>query len=147
MANNQGNTRTGLSYVIGQGPSTAQDMVDAAVLAEKCGFASIFMPEHYYDRESVSVLGAIARSTSQISLGTGVINPYTRYPSLIAMTVATLDELSGGRAMLGLGSGGVIGSLEHGIPHEFSGLRYSHPLGHLKETILVVRKLLTGEKI
>ncbi len=147
MADNQNETRIGLSYVIGQGPSTAQDMVDAAVLAEKCGFTSVFMPEHYYDRESASVLGAIARSTSRIGLGTGVINPYTRYPSLIAMTAATLDELSGGRAMLGLGSGGVIGSLEHGIPNEFSGQKFSHPLGHLREIILVLRKLLTGEKI
>ena len=122
-------------------------MVAAAKLAEACGFHSVFVPEHYYDREAPSILGAIALSTSRIEIGTGVINPYTRYPSLIAMTAATLDELSEGRAFLGLGSGGVIGSLEHGIPNEIAGLGFNHPLGHIRETIQIVRLLLTGETV
>lgn len=147
MSNHDRKSDIGLSYVIAQGPNTAGEIIDAAILAEKCGFTSVFMPEHYYDRESPSILGAIARSTSRIKLGTGVINPYTRYPSLIAMTAATLDELSGGRANLGLGSGGVIGSLEHGIPDEFAGQKFSHPLGHLRETIIIVKKLLSGQKV
>jgi 5,10-methylenetetrahydromethanopterin reductase len=139
--------RIGLSYVIAQGPNTAQDMVASAKLAESCGFYSVFVPEHYYDRESPSVLGAIAQATSKVRIGTGVINPYTRYPSLIAMTVATLDELSNGRVSLGLGSGGVIGSLEHGIPNEFFGQEFSHPLGHLKEVVEIVQRLLSGEAV
>jgi len=142
-----GNQKVGLSYVIAQGPNTAGEIIAAAKLAEECGFHSVFVPEHYYDREAPSLLGAIARSTSQIKIGTGVINPYTRYPSLVAMTVATLDELSGGRAMLGLGSGGVIGSLEHGIPNEFAGQKFSHPLGHIREMIQIVRRLLSGEAV
>ena len=147
MSSHERKSDIGLSYVIAQGPNTAGEIIAAAELAEKCGFASVFMPEHYYDRESPSILGAIARSTSTIRLGTGVINPYTRYPSLIAMTAATLDEISGGRVNLGLGSGGVIGSLEHGIPNEFAGQEFSHPLGHLRETIITVKKLLSGEKV
>jgi 5,10-methylenetetrahydromethanopterin reductase len=122
-------------------------MVAAAKLAEECGFYSVFVPEHYYDREAPSILGAIAQSTRKIRIGTGVINPYTRYPSLIAMTVATLDELSAGRASLGLGSGGVIGSLEHGIPNEFAGQQFSHPLGHIREMIDLLRMLLSGESV
>jgi 5,10-methylenetetrahydromethanopterin reductase len=137
----------GLSYVIAQGPNTAGEMVAAAKLAEECGFYSVFVPEHYYDREAPSILGAIAHSTQKIRIGTGVINPYTRYPSLIAMTATTLDELSGGRAVLGLGSGGVIGSLEHGIPNEFAGQKFNHPLGHIKEMIIVLRRLLSGEAV
>jgi len=139
--------RIGLSYVIANGPSTSAEIVGAARLAEDCGFHSVFVPEHYYDREAPSLIGAIAQSTAKIRIGTGVVNPYTRYPSLVAMTIATLDELSDGRAMLGLGSGGVIGSLEHGIPNEFAGQRFSHPLGHMRETIEIVRKLLSGESI
>jgi 5,10-methylenetetrahydromethanopterin reductase len=137
--------RLGLSFVIAQGPSSALEMVAAAKLAEACGFHSVFVPEHYYDREAPSILGAIAQSTSRIKIGTGVINPYTRYPSLIAMTVATLDELSKGRAFLGLGSGGVIGSLEHGIPNEIAGQSFNHPLGHIRETIQIVRLLFSGK--
>jgi len=139
--------RIGLSYVIGLGPSTSREMVSASALAEKRGFYSVFVPEHYYDRESPSVLGAISQATSKIKIGTGVINPFSRFPSLIAMTAATLDELSNGRAFLGLGSGGVIGSLSHGIPNEFSGLEYSNPLGHLSETVEIIRKLLSQEKV
>ena len=139
--------RIGLSYVIAQGPNTASEIVEAARLAEKSGFYSVFVPEHYYDRESPSIVGAISQGTSKIRIGTGVINPYTRYPSLIAMTAATLDELSGGRVSLGLGSGGVIGSLEHGIPSEFSGQDFEAPLGHLKELVQIVRRLLSGESV
>ena len=82
----------GLSYVIAQGPDSASEMVAAAKLAEDCGFYSVFVPEHYYDREAPSIVGAIAQSTRKIRIGTGVVNPYTRYPSLVAMTIATLDE-------------------------------------------------------
>lgn len=139
--------RIGLSFVIGQNPRAASAIVAAAILAEKSGFFSVFMPEHYYDRESPSILGAIAQSTSNLILGTGVINPYTRYPSLIAMTAATLDEVSHGRVILGLGSGGVIGSPAHGIPNEFAGQKFEHPLGHLEETTAIVRRLLSGDTV
>ncbi|MDA4112232.1 MAG: LLM class flavin-dependent oxidoreductase, partial [Thaumarchaeota archaeon] len=67
--------RLGLSYVIAQGPNTADEMVAAAKLAEECGFYSVFVPEHYYDREAPSILGAIAQYTRKIKIGTGVINP------------------------------------------------------------------------
>jgi 5,10-methylenetetrahydromethanopterin reductase len=139
--------KIGLSYVIGFGPSTATEMVESAILAEKNGFDSVFVPEHYYDREAPSILGAIARSTSNIRVGTGVINPFTRYPSLLAMTIATLDELSGGRAVLGLGSGGVIGSASHGIPNEFSGQKFARPVGHLREAVEIIRSLLAGDNV
>ncbi|HZW56970.1 MAG TPA: LLM class flavin-dependent oxidoreductase [Nitrososphaerales archaeon] len=139
--------RIGLSYVIAQGPNSSGEMVDAALIAESSGFDTVLVPEHYYDREATTVVGAIARSTKRIRVGTGVINPYTRYPSLIAMTAATMDELSNGRAVLGLGSGGVIGSLEHGIPNEFVGQEFSHPLAHLKEIVQVLRILLSGQSV
>ena len=103
----KGEKRIGVSYVIAYGPNSSTEMVETTVLAEKCGFYSSFIPEHYYDRESPSIIGAMSQRTSKLRIGTSVINPYTRYPSLVAMTAATLDELSHGRAFLGLGSGGV----------------------------------------
>ncbi len=143
----KGRRRIGLSYVIGFGPQTAVEMVQAALLAEKYRFHAVLVPEHYYDRDAPSILGSISQRTSRIVIGTGVINPFTRYPSLIAMTAATLSELTGGRFFLGLGSGGVIGSLAHGIPGEFVDLKFSHPLGHMEEMVSVLRRLLSGERV
>ena len=136
-----------MSYVIGHGPSGAREIVEAAVQAERSGFDVVLMPEHYYDRDAPSILGAIARATSRVVLGTGIINPFSRFPSLIAMTVRTLDELTMGRVMLGLGSGSVIGSKRDGIPNEFTGLRYDFPMGHLRELVPLIRRLASGEKV
>jgi 5,10-methylenetetrahydromethanopterin reductase len=137
----------GLSYVIGQGPAGAARIVESAVLAEKAGLDVVLMPEHYYDRDAPSILGAIAHATSKITLGTGIINPFSRFPSLIAMTAMTLDELTGGRVMLGLGSGSVIGAKKDGIPNEFAGQQYDFPLGHLKELVPLIRRLILGESV
>ncbi len=139
--------RLGVSYVIAQGPSNSREIVDSAILAEKCGFDVALMPEHYYDRDSPSILGAIAQATKKITIGTGIINPYSRFPSLIAMTVATLDELTGGRTLLGLGSGSVIGAHKDGIPNEFANQKYEFPLGHLEEIVPLIRRLLRGERV
>jgi 5,10-methylenetetrahydromethanopterin reductase len=139
--------RIGLSYVIGQGPGGAREIVESAVLAERSGFDVVLMPEHYYDRDAPSILGAIAQATGRITVGTGIINPFSRFPSLIAMTVKTLDELTMGRVMLGLGSGSVIGAKKDGIPNEFAGQRYDFPLGHLRELVPLIRRLLSGEKV
>ena len=136
-----------MSYVIGQGPSTAKEIVSSAVLAEKSGLDVVLMPEHYYDRDAPTILGAIAQSTKRVTIGTGIINPYSRFPSLVAMTVATLNELTGGRVLLGLGSGSVIGASKDGIPNEFGGLEYGYPLGHLNELVPLIRRLLSGETV
>lgn len=140
-------TRVGLSYVIGHGPREAVDIVDSAVIAEKTGFDVVLMPEHYYDRDSPSILGAIAYATTRISLGTGIINPFSRFPSLIAMTARTLDELTRGRVILGLGSGSVIGAKKDGIPNEFAGQEYGFPRGHLSELVPLLRRLIAGEEV
>jgi len=116
-------------------------------LAERCGFDVVLMPEHYYDREAPSILGAIAQATNRITIGTGIINPFSRFPSLIAMTARTLDELTLGRIMLGLCSGSVIGAKRDGIPNEFAGKQYDFPLGHLKELVPLIRRLVAGETV
>jgi 5,10-methylenetetrahydromethanopterin reductase len=121
--------------------------VDSAVLAERSGFDVVLMPEHYYDRDSPSILGAVAQATRRISIGTGIINPFSRFPSLVAMTVRTLGELAGGRVIIGLGSGSVIGAKKDGIPNEFKGLEYGFPKSHLAELIPLVRRLVAGETV
>jgi 5,10-methylenetetrahydromethanopterin reductase len=63
------------------------------------------------------------------------------------MTASTLDELTKGRIILGLGSGSVIGAKKDGIPNEFAGEQYDFPLGHLRELVPLIRRLVSGEKV
>lgn len=73
--------------------------------AERAGFDSVWVSEDPDGWDAFALLGALATRTSRIRLGTGVTNPFLRHPNLIAMSVATVDALSGGRAFLGLGRG------------------------------------------
>lgn len=139
--------RLGLSYVTHAGPVKSSEIVESAVYAERCGYHSVWVPELYYDRECHTLLGAIAAQTRRIRLATSVVNPVTRHPSLIAMGIATLDELSSGRAILGLGSGGRIGAAVHGIPLEHRGVESGSPVKRLRECIELVRRLLNGERV
>ncbi|MCS7138221.1 MAG: LLM class flavin-dependent oxidoreductase [Candidatus Caldarchaeum sp.] len=137
----------GLSYVTHTGPITSGELVQSAVYAEKHGYHSVWVPELYYNRECHTLMGAMAAETKKIKLASSVVNPITRSPSLIAMSVATLDEYSGGRAILGLGSGGRIGAAVHGIPPEHKGVELGAPVRRLRECITLVRRLLAGEKV
>lgn len=74
-------------------------------LADEAGIESLWLLEDPDGWDAFAVLGAIARQTTRIRLGTGVTNPYYRHPALIAASVSTLDMLSDGRAFLGFGRG------------------------------------------
>lgn len=96
-----------------QGASYA-DQLAVAQLAEQLGFAAFFRSDHYLamsgdglpgPTDSWVTLGAIARETSRIRLGTLVTSATFRYPGPLAIAVAQVDEMSGGRVELGLGSG------------------------------------------
>lgn len=74
-------------------------------LADRAGIDSVWLSEDPDGWDAFAVLGAAARCTDRIRLGTGVTNPYLRHPNLLAMSISTLDRLSNGRAFLGLGRG------------------------------------------
>jgi 5,10-methylenetetrahydromethanopterin reductase len=80
-------------------------LLDLARAADEGGADSIWVSEDPEGWDAFAVLGAIAVETKRARLGTGVTNPYLRHPNLIAASVSTLDQLSGGRAFLGLGRG------------------------------------------
>jgi len=94
-----------------------------------------------YGYDLVSSLGFLAAHTERVQLMTGIIPLYSRSPALIAQTAATLDALTGGRFVLGLGSSGpqVIEGW-HGVPFE-------KPLGRTRDTIEICRKVWSGEKV
>ncbi len=118
---------------------TSHDMLPCARLAEECGFDSFWTNEDIgYD--SIALLSALSLQTSSIGLGTAIVNVYSRSALQLAMGIATLDELSGGRATLGLSVGHhPWNDLGHGIPIEA-------PLARLREYVIFIRKALTGEE-
>lgn len=81
--------------------------IELARLADEAGVESFWIPEDPDGWDAFAVLGAIARQTSRVRLGPGVVNPYYRHPALTAASISTLDLLSDGRAFLGFGRGQV----------------------------------------
>ena len=114
--------------------------VEFARSAEAQGFESLWVHEAYWNRDALTYLAAAAVSTRRLGLAAGCINPYTRHPVLVAASFATLDELSGGRMVLGFGTGYPTRLDEQGISH-------SHPAAAMRESITLMRRLWQGEKI
>lgn len=115
--------------------------VRAAVAAEAAGFDDVWLTEDYFERGAFALAGAIAARTSSVRIGIGVVNPWTRHPALTAMEFATLDELSGGRAVLGLGA-----SNAHWMSDRM-GIAFHRPLARTLEAVELIRRLLTGEHV
>lgn len=128
--------KLGLLYL---GSRPARRFVEVVQLAEAHGFDACWVPDERFFREVYSLCTAAALATSRIRIGPGVADPYTRHPALTAMAIATLDELSDGRAFLGLGAG-ISGFAELGLQHV-------KPAVAVRETIELIRSLLTGAPI
>lgn len=131
--------RLGVALQLGEGLSRTE-LVELARLAEDRGYEAVFVPEAWgYD--AITTLAELATRTRRIKLGTGVLPIWSRSPALIAMTAASLDELSGGRVILGLGiSGPVVIQDWHGVPFE-------RPIRRTRETIAIIRLALAGARV
>ncbi len=107
---------------------------------EKAGLDIVFVPEAY-SFDAVSQLGYVAAKTERLQIASGILQIYTRTPTLTAMTAAGLDYVSGGRFVLGLGASGpqVIEGW-HGVP-------YDAPIGRTREVIEVCRKVWRRERL
>ena len=116
-------------------------MVELAQLAEQDGVDSVWMSDGYYARDALVSLAAIGAATSRVQLGTSVLNPFTRHPAVLAMALATLDELSGGRAIIGIGAGA-----RHQVEGQM-GYDGSRPLTAVREAIDVLEQIATGEEV
>jgi 5,10-methylenetetrahydromethanopterin reductase len=115
------------------------ELVDLAVSAERLGYDDFWLADERFFREVYTILGLAAARTSRIRLGPGVTDPYSRHPALTAMAIATLDEVSGGRAILGLGAG-VSGLRELGVDASRSAVA-------IREAVTLVRGLLAGQTV
>ena len=107
---------------------------------EKAGLDIVFVPEAY-SFDAVSQLGFIAARTQRLEIASGILQLYTRTPTLTAMTAAGLDYVSGGRFTLGIGASGpqVIEGW-HGVP-------YDAPVGRTREIIEICRQVWRRERL
>ena len=96
-------------------------------MAEELGYDSIWIPEAWA-YEQFQLLTEIALATTRIKVATGIANVFSRSAGLLAMSAATLDEISEGRAILGLGTSGKL------VVENFHGVPYEKPLTRLRET-------------
>jgi F420-dependent oxidoreductase-like protein len=117
-----------------------QTVLRTAKLAEDLGYDSIWVPEAWA-YEQFQLLTEIALATRTLQVATGIANVFSRSPGLLAMSAATLDEISEGRAVLGLGTSGKL------VVENFHGVPYTKPLTRLRETIAVCRTLWRGGRL
>ncbi|WP_324194683.1 LLM class flavin-dependent oxidoreductase [Nocardia terpenica] len=108
--------------------------VDAGVMAERYGFRSVWTCE-FYDRSAIVTLAALASTTSRIELGSSIAWAFGRTPLTAATDFRSLDELSGGRVSMGLGTGNPQ------VIADWHGLDERRPVGRLVEAVHLVRKL------
>lgn len=130
-----------LGIVLYHGIDSGADLREYGRLAEEGGFESLWVTERYFHEETFSMLGFLAAATRDIKLGLGVANPYTRHPALLAMACATLDRISGGRFLLGLGRS------DRSVIQGRMGIPYGRPLSTLEATVVTLRGLLAGERV
>jgi F420-dependent oxidoreductase-like protein len=110
-----------------------------ALEAEKLGYDSVWVAEAW-GSDAVSLLAWVGASTTRIGLGTAILQIPSRTPALTAMTAATLDRLSGGRLLLGLGVSGPQ------VVEGWHGVAYGKPLSRTREAVEIVRRILAREE-
>jgi len=116
----------------------AAELVETFVAAEELGLDEVWIgdegPAH---QDPFAVLAAAAVRTSRIALGVAVTNPYLRHPAVTASAMAAVAELSGGRAILGLGAGG-------GVALDPVGIARTEPLKRTRDAVRVARAVVDG---
>ncbi|MCK9519736.1 MAG: LLM class flavin-dependent oxidoreductase [Dehalococcoidia bacterium] len=132
--------RLALSIGFTPDPEQSKEVIERVKIAEEVGVEAVFTAETW-GRDQFSLLTRIAIETSKIKIGTGIAPVFGRSPAMLAMTAATLDELSGGRVVLGLGTSGAR-VIEH-----WHGEPFTKPLTRLREYVEIINMIVSGEKV
>jgi 5,10-methylenetetrahydromethanopterin reductase len=120
----------------------ASEVMRSAGLAEQVGFGSFWILEDPFFHGAFSLATAVACQTESLRIGISIINPYTRHPAVTAMEFATLDEISRGRAVLGVGAGAPFW-----IKDQLH-LTWERPAGRaIREAVDLIRRLVRGEQV
>lgn len=123
-----------------QGKLDYQALCEKVQIAEAAGVHSAWVPEAW-GRDAFTILTLLADKTKRINLGTAIVNTYSRTPAALAQHFATLDEVSGGRMLLGLGTSGPQ-VIEH-----FHGVAFQPPLQRMREYVEIINTLMKGEPL
>ena len=115
------------------------ELVDLVKLAEDVGFEYAWITDHYNNKNVYETLALIASETETIKMGPGVTNPYVRSPAISASAIATIDEISEGRATFGIGPGDKA-------TFDALGIEWTKPVSTIKAAIADINTLLAGEK-
>jgi F420-dependent oxidoreductase-like protein len=119
---------------------SADDQLALVQEAERLGYDSVWTAEAY-GSDAATILGWLAQATSRIRLGSAIFQMPGRSAAMTAMTAATLDQLSGGRMILGIGSSGPQ------VAEGWHGQRFGKQLQRTREYVEVVRKALSRERL
>src|SRR4051794_12248574 len=119
---------------------SGQDQLEIVQAAESLGYDSVWTAEAY-GSDAATILGWIAGQTSKIKIGSAIFQIPGRSPAMTAMTAATLDQLSEGRMLLGIGSSGPQ------VSEGWHGVRFAHQLARTREYVAIVRSALARERV
>lgn len=117
-----------------------EEAIELARIADETGIDSFWVPEGWA-RDAFSLLVSIAEKTQWLKLATGIVNVYSRTPGALAQHFATLDEWSGGRAIIGLGASSA------NVVEHFHGVPFQPSFARLRETVEIINMLMRGEKL
>ena len=117
-----------------------RETADQLAGLEKAGLDRIWVAEPY-GFDSPTLMGYLAAKTETVEIGAGILNVYSRTPGALLQTAAGLDNVSGGRAVIGLGASGPQ------VIEGFHGLPYDKPLGRTREIIEIIRMGLRREAL
>ena len=127
-----------LGVMVGYWMFGPEDPIDLVLEAERLGFDSVWTAEAY-GSDAISVLCWLGARTKKIKLGTGILQISARTPACVAMTAATIDHLSGGRLILGVGVSGPQ------VVEGWYGQPFPKPMGRTREFITLLRTMLKRE--
>ena len=123
-----------------QGKLDFKALIDRVKIADEAGIHSMWVAEAWgYD--AFTLLALLAEHTKKIQLGTSIVNIYSRTPAALAQHFGTLDELSGGRMIIGLGTSGPQ-VIEH-----FHGIKFNPPLTRMREYVDIINDLMAGKPL
>jgi len=118
-----------------------QDTIGLVRLGEELGYRCAWLPDQTFHRDPFVLLGLCAQATTKIGLGLGITSPFTRLPVQIARAAGVIDELAGGRFRLGLGTANAATVLKP------LGIELRRAAGRLRDSIVIIRRLLAGESV
>ncbi len=132
--------RLGVSVGFTASGKEREELLEKVRIADQLGVESIWAAEAW-GREAVVGLTQLVLNTKRAKIGTAILNVFSRSPGLMAQTFATLDELSGGRMLIGLGTSGAY-VIEH-----FHGIKFDKPVSRMREYAEIINMVMRKEKL